>query len=762
MKIRKRLLCMALAIMLLSALVLPAASADGTHGERWNIMIVLDGSATMWSGITSDPDGLRYEAVGSFLDTLHTSGHKVGGIVFTANQRKSDNSDEAMENGIMVNTGMIDLDSASAREKIKNDIRYAERIYNDTPQTDIGTALMVAERELEKLSGNGNRSAIFLFTDGVIDVHPNHEEKAQRNLTTALDKMLENNMLLCGVYLNKDGKAYSPQIREIVCAANGIQAEGLGLGNYYVEITDPKSCAESTDKFMQLLGYSIPNPIPIPNDFTSTFRVPGVGVEEANIRLRTDSGKALPNGIEVTFTRPDGTTAPASAVASLCSVGKTYQVYKLENPASGKWTVHVRVPDNNKVAIYYTPVFSFYVGAGMQRDLPDSDMLAGRDVNVRLYLEQDGMILTDPANYREYKCEFVMTDLMSGAEVLRQEILPNGNGEYWFSHTHGYGLYEVAGEFTCDQLSVSTAPETWDTRNHVPTAGDISVKQEHSFLFDGAATYDLAERIDDLEDGKNLALAIVDYGKCNEKGISLDGMTLSVVGRESGSGQVKISVTDSQGASEILDFSVATKDLSIPIIIGIAALLLVIAIVVFFAIRGRNKTRPTGELTVDISFTDEDGYEVEMDGVVLSCPGTQGMPRSCKLSQLISRQANDEYSGLRHEYGENKFRQLQKYIGSAGKFLDSVVISPVRTKYDGKTVTAIKVKSSNGTEVLYNKSGSYISNNGAGVRLSYMVDAGDDDSLIDDDGFRDPFADDTPLDHVYEDRKSSFSDWDDI
>lgn len=759
MKIRRRKLLSFVTVlcMMISFLSVFSYAEEEFVGDRWNIMLVIDGSASLWSGITSDPDELRYEAVDSFLDTLHTSGHKVGALVFTANQRPND-SDESMLSGIAVNTGMLDLDDAESRRTIKDSVRSATRIYADTPQTDIGTALYVAEQELAKVNGNGNRSAIFLFTDGEIDVKREHRDKSTENLHTAEQRMLDNDVLLCGVFLNKDGKYISSQIRDIVCAANGINGEGIGLGNYYVEITDAKSCAESTDKFMKFLGYSIPDSIAIPNEFESSFRIPGTGVEEANIRLRTDSAQRIPDGIEVSFTLPNGSTVPAAAVAA-CSGGRTYQVYKLIKPESGTWTVHVKVPDSNKISIYYSPVFSFYIGAGIEAGTSSADMAAGQAVEVTAYLKQNDTPIVDTAAYREYSCELVVKDLRTGEES-RHAIVPDGNGKYTTLYTPTYGTFDVTANFYCDRLSVSTQALTWDLVNRAPSTSDLHIQTDYSFMHSGAKTYDLGEQFYDLEDGKNLQVEILD-SSCDLAGISLDGSSLTVVGRDCGDGVMTLSAIDSQGASSTFKVEVSTVSKTFQYGMAILICLAILTLILFLLIRRKNKARPVGELTVGVSFTDSNDYEVELDGIDLSCPGTNGVPGKCTLSQLLGREMNDEYSALHNNFPEQKIRQLQEFIDANNKFLSSVKLMPKPTKYGGKTVTGIQISSSAGAEIIYNKNSSNIMERGTVIRFNYVVRDDSDPDIMDDDGFEpDPYEDDQIL-SMAEDDAFGADEWDD-
>ena len=748
----RRILCFAMVLCSLCGLMGTAAFADGeVVGERWNIMLVIDGSASLFSdaygmgpGRGTDPDGLRFEAINSFIDTLHTRGHNVGAIVYNANQHRWDATEEGMMSAILVNTGINPLNTTNDRTGLKNAIKGAKQIKDNTYQTDTGTALLVAEQELEKVSGNGLRSAIFLFTDGLIRVYPEHEKLSMQNLQEAEDKIRKQGIVLCGVYLNSKGLEPSTEIRDIVCAANDFNPD-MNLGNYYLEITDAKSCAESTDLFMKLLGYSIPDVLPIPNDFWSEFRVPGVGVEEANIRLRTNSSDKLPAGIQVTFVLPDGTEAPAASVASYVGRGDTYQVYKVENPATGTWKVHVKVPDDNEVAIYYSPVFSFYVAADMETSVDPANMISGSTFDVKAFLVKQGQALTDPAAYREYTCELTIQNRLTG-DVETIEIQPNNKGEYILPYTIGYGEYAANITFSCDELVVSSPEQEWKTQNHDPVVRPASTWITYNFLMGSKKELDLTPNYDDMEDGKNLTLSVTG-GTCKMAGVELDGSTLKLNAAKCGDGTVEITVTDSQGASAVLRVDVQTTNTSLPIIIGIVVALLLIVLLILKLIRDKNSHSLIGELTIDLSFPDEEGAEVEMSALPLENPGTNGVKRKTNMDELLRRSLNNVTSRLCNELNrdEEKMRQLRAFAERHSSFLRKINLDVDWNNAKKRAECVVifnKVK-----ETIYNKSCNALRDGDVSLTVSYFVEdvEPDDPMNPDDDGFTDDPDDEEPL-----------------
>ena len=122
MKRNVRIVSLVLLLALVLGLGATAASADSSNiqsEDKWNIMLVIDGSGSLdhdTNGET-DPLGLRYYAVANFLGTLNDDQTNVGAIVFTANYYNNQ-SDEAMRQAIKVNTGLLPLNVPGTKDSI--------------------------------------------------------------------------------------------------------------------------------------------------------------------------------------------------------------------------------------------------------------------------------------------------------------------------------------------------------------------------------------------------------------------------------------------------------------------------------------------------------------------------------------------------------------------------------------------------------------------------------------------------------------------
>ena len=687
-----------LAAVLMLCLVAVPVFADGsssTGTEKWNIMLVVDGSASLFSGQTTDPDGLRFEAIGSFLATLDADKTNVGAIIFTANDTY-DPSDEAMRSGIKLNTGILPLTDSSAERYLLDSMQGVPQNLKSCGQTDIGTALLCAQETISALD-NGNRSAIFLFTDGLTEVDGTAAyNKSMENMETAINNIRNENIMLCGVYLNKDGKQTSNEVRNIVMNANNITDNSLSLGDLYVEITDAKSCMDSTDRFLRALGYSIrdkKDEMYFLYDVDKTIRIPGVGVEEANIRLCTSDGQPLPQGFDVSITQPDGTVISGAAASAICSTGKSYRVYKIINPMCGTWNIHVEIPEGNKVTIKYNPIFSVNVGAVMNTAPAASELHANMDVEVTGQMTQAGQILTSREAYQEYSCSLHLTSVYTG-ETLDYEIAQDGNGSFTrMISLDRYGTYDAVLEFSCDEISVCSLPTSWVLENHAPTISSMPKENVPYGLFQKQVKeLDLSAYASDLEDGQNISY-VLSGGTCDSSGVSLSGDKLALRGEVCGSGTVIVDVIDSQGAVSQLKITVTVKNMTLTMILILVGVLLVLAIAALLMIRRINGMVPSGYCTLDFQITDENNRTVSAS-LKPNAPGTGLVGRKTTLFDILNAELG--HAAI-PEINPKDLEAVRSYMQSAAaRELRDVAVKCVKGRVDkgnfnGKKVSVVQL-----------------------------------------------------------------------
>ena len=729
----KKMVSAALAVVLLLCVLVVPVYADGedAEAEKWNIMLVVDGSASLSSGQTTDPDGLRFEAIGSFLATLNAKSADVGAIIFTSNDT-DDPSDEAMQRGIKLNTGVLSMEDSSAEEYLLNAMKNVKRDDRNRGQTDIGTALLCAQETLSALD-NGRRSAIFLFTDGLTEVDgADIYNKSMENMQTAINHIREENMLLCGVYLNKDGKQASDEVRNIVMNANNVKDSSLSLGDLYVEITDAQSCMDSTDRFLRALGYGFTDDDDdeiIYESIDRTIRIPGVGVEEANIRIRTLDGQPLPTGLDVIFTQPDGTVISGAAASAICSTGSSYRVYKLTNPMSGTWKIHIELPEGNDLGIKYNPIFSVNVGAVMNTSPEVSALHANMDVEVTGQMTQSGQMLTSREAYQEYSCILSLTNAYTG-EIREYEIVQDGNGSFTkLIHLDDYNTYDVSLAFVCDKVSVRAPSTTWILENHAPTVNDLTINATYGLFQKQYKDVDLKDRATDLEDGYNLTYSIAG-GTCDLSGASISADTLSISGKVCGTGSVVINVADSQGAVSQLTIHVKAKNMTVPMILILLAILIAIAVAALLVVRHINGMVPSGYCTVDFQMADQNDKLISVS-LKPDAPGTGRVGRKTTLYDVIMSELNQTtVIGI----NPKDLSAVKSFIETeASKDLKAVSVKCVSGRVDkgnfnGKKVSVVQlaVRWDGQTNILYNNALT-IKAGPTNFDFGYYDDYGDDD-----------------------------------
>lgn len=722
----RRLISTVLLILLLMPNFFPAAYADGgsSAAKRWNIMLVVDGSGSLFSGPTTDPDELRFEAIDDLLGILQDNGNNVGALVFSANPYRND-SDEKMLEGIRMNTGLISFDGPAPdggdpKDYIIYQLRHTPKDYSSGGATDIGTALLVAENMLEEAQKeNGLDSIVFLFTDGVTELnYKGTYKKSLENMRQAEERMNESGIKLCGVFLNKNNRSKSTEVLDMVRAANGIDNNTLTLGDTYIEIADSASCHAAMQNFMRLLGFSTSPASSVPG--TITFRVPGTGAEEANIRIYSTTGESLPKDLSVTITSPDGTIYFGAEVEGICRSGRTFKNYKLVNPDSGTWTVAVDT-NSSSVGAVCELVFTMDKEAIMETSADADKIHTNMDLTVAGYLTHNGEKVNDAAEYREYSCALVLRDVATGEE-LTYEIVPNEQGKYERTiRLDQYGIFEARVEFTCDSICIQTEPQIWNMENKAPSVANADLKISYGLILNNTYKYDLAGLLSDQEDGNRLII-YVDSENCNMDAVSLNGTELLIKSKEVGDGSIDIKAVDSQGAAGTGRINVHTKNMTLIYILAVVALLVLIFAAIVIAMRKR--PRLDGELTLRVPFN---GTQVE---IPLPTPGSQ-CSRSPSLKELIDMETgagrairsacNDDYNQIVDMLAAENFNRIKI----------SIVRGKTKAK-DGKAHSVGKLKVSQGkkTSVIYNGSVKLAASND-GYDLAYYVEQDDDDDSWD-------------------------------
>lgn len=718
-------LCLILMLVSLTISLVPAPAAAQeteeiwTTGQRFNIMLVIDGSGSLISAETTDPTGMRYELLTDLMGILEDDGHRLGAVVFSGN-KGTNASDEAMQSGIRLKTDMLYVDEPApdgglVKDYISKMIIKADVDRSDRCRTDVGTALLVAERELQKAQKeNGLPSLVFLFTDGVTDVsHPPVAEKASENLQTATREMSQNGIRLFGAFLNKDGKIQSSEIADMVCAANSITRTSEQFANSYVELTDMDKCHEAVNVLMRFLGYTL-----VDDDFVfvgrmdDDFVVPGIGVEEINIRLYTSDGQDLPR-MNVILTQPDGSQITGSAVDNISRSSRTIRTIKIQKPMAGQWHLRVEVVGNTTIRCSYGKIYSMKISSDLTVSPEVSQLLVNGKATFTGILSRDGKVASDVLSYAGYTARLEIKDSMTN-EITPYDMDPAGTSFVKEMTLSEYGDYEARVVFTCDGIEVPSAFVPYSLQNHAPEISNPNPQKiKYGPMQEKTTEMDLSLYYKDAEDGKNLNLTLA-RTDCNEAGFSLNGSKLTITNAEIGEGSIVFLVTDSQGAGGEMVVKVSSKNV-LPIFIALCVgSLLALIVVLLVIIRSINGMKVEGELSVtfrNLRVGDQNSFSME-----LPMPGS-GAAKRVTLKTLVDRILKYETTRVNGLTAAMIKDALSSYRDS----LDQITLRQVIRFKKGKLVAGLQVRHEKESCILTDENEMAIDLGEIGVSLNYTA-----------------------------------------
>lgn len=177
------------------------AEENGNNDTHYNIEVVVDASGSLKR---TDPEDNRYTALDIFLQTLRENGNKVGSVVFT--------------HQIEENTGLTDMNSKNAKEKLSNQI---QSYVPDKGDTNIGLALQTAVDALNS-GDNGSEKIILLLSDGNTDMgSPEADEKSLGVERKAVEQCVADGIKVYGICLNSNGSANLQEFKDIISPTSG-------------------------------------------------------------------------------------------------------------------------------------------------------------------------------------------------------------------------------------------------------------------------------------------------------------------------------------------------------------------------------------------------------------------------------------------------------------------------------------------------------------------------------------------------------------
>lgn len=683
-----------------------AAAAQGSGAaQRWNIMLVIDRSGSLNPGkdrAGTDWNGLRYEAISSFLSVLQDDGHNIGSVVFSGTDASVASDENMRSDKVMKLREIQPIFGQSDKNALFNYIKDAGVDTNEIGGTDIGTALLMAAEQLDAMN-NGLPGAIFLFTDGGTKFHGGEAlvRRSNENRDKAIEIIKNKGIELCGALLNAGGKDHDAAVNlmDIVSRANEIQPYDEAWGNHYVEITDNVSLISSIDAFLRMLGFGFADA-----QDKEEFYVPGVGVEEVSIQLRAKNGRDLPQGVTVTLVKPDGTKIDGSTLKA--SGSKTQETYKVQNPDPGLWKINVVRPENSPVEI---GSIVFLSNANLDSRVKATplipDVIVGQPLTIECYLEQNGALITGKDAYEGYICTLSVTDCTTGDTQEYNLTLDPATGTFtqsWqFDQYNEYDVsvrFELDEEYSWENISYRSAAEHWVIANHLPKLTQSGMEKSciYSIFFGKNQAIDLTGCAVDDEDGTNLTYTVTGDNKINMDGVTLDGMELKIQPKVAGSGVVELLVADSDGGVSTMTIKLSSHSITWLIILLVVAALIVALIVINILPK---PARPEGTCPLSLSFQNWSGFGAgKLDlSVNLAPPGFNGTKYKTNLYEMIRGDLADEYSSVKQELAKKGISEdiFTQQLQSSQKILESYKISCVNQKIkdeDGQVRTVALLK----------------------------------------------------------------------
>lgn len=556
-----RTLCLALSIVLsiLQAGLFfdTARAAQNAANNRFNVVIVSDASGSM---LSTDPEGLRFEAINQFINLLAEQGNLLGAVSFADNINASEE--------------LTKVDSAEAKQKIADTLK-------NTPakgDTNIGEALQKAVTMLDEAGDKDLPSIILFLSDGNTDLKDKKDMENSLNMKAdAIQAAREKDIAIYSVCLNANKKADVSEMEQISQATGG----------EFREVGSASDLQEVFNSFYNLIyGTSTTQLLDEAFDesgvLETKFNVPGLGVEEINIIIY---GKVS----EVELFDAQGQKKDVSPMEY-----NTFTMIKSTDVSAGEWKLITKGTAGNHIKI--NMVYNTNLEVELKTQALGKVTNPKDGVKFEAYLSS-GEIKADSSNIGGYEAELIVSDAY-GKELDKFpmtvvddhfELSQNlSNGVYFVkAHVSGNSLDKTSESL--GPIEVSDKALTEEEKNNtapVPVTDKIK-KTVYIIPFkDNTVSFDLKGLAKDKED-KELHYMVASSSFIEGKDYSLgDDMVLKLYHYSLSRGDFDIKATDSKGLS--CNISIVVKSINVGVVTAIVVLiigLIVLAVMGYFAYR---------------------------------------------------------------------------------------------------------------------------------------------------------------------------------
>lgn len=556
-----RTLCLALSIVLsiLQAGLFfdTARAAQNAANNRFNVVIVSDASGSM---LSTDPEGLRFEAINQFINLLAEQGNLLGAVSFADNINASEE--------------LTKVDSAESKKKIADTLK-------NTPakgDTNIGEALQKAVTMLDEAGDKDLPSIILFLSDGNTDLKDKKDMENSLNMKAdAIQAAREKDIAIYSVCLNANKKADVSEMEQISQATGG----------EFREVGSATDLQEVFNSFYNLIyGTSTTQLLDEAFDesgvLETKFNVPGLGVEEINIIIY---GKVS----EVELFDAQGQKKEVFPVEY-----NTFTMIKSTDVSAGEWKLITKGTAGNHIKI--NMVYNTNLKVELKSEALGKVTNPKDGVKFEAYLSA-GEIKADSSNIAGYEAELVVSDAY-GKELDKFpmtivddhfELNKNfENGVYFVkAHVSGNSLDKTSESL--GPIEVSDKALTEEEKNNTPPVPVNEKIKKTVYIIpfrDNTVSFDLKGLAKDKED-KELHYMVASSSFIEGKDYSLgDDMVLKLYHYSLSRGDFDIKATDSKGLS--CNISIVVKSINVGVVTAIAVLiigLIVLAVMGYFAYR---------------------------------------------------------------------------------------------------------------------------------------------------------------------------------
>ena len=570
-----------------------SAAADGV-ANRFNVVFVIDGSGSI---LSTDSDGLRYEAIDLFLGLLPASGNYVGGIVF--------------DDTILEKEDIAYISSIPDKKGISDMFRYT----NPDGFTDIGLAVSEAVKMLESGGDSSLPSAIILLSDGNTYLsNKNAYTKSDKLKSDAIKSAQQNGYKVYSVCLNANNKANPSELSEISSATGGKSFEVKSAADLKKVFTEFFSLIYSCTTQNIFDGK-----LPSSGTLEKSFPVPSVGVKELNILINFDDEPS-----HISLLQPSGIVMPDAELANLKMQGKTFSVIKIDNPLPGEWKITVNGSANKNINIDLVlntdiEIVSSIEGEQDSYNLEDKPVLSAQ-------IYSNGSPVTNQEVYLSSTASVVFK---KGADITELPMTAVNNGYKSSFSFDSFGSYYATPKIVIDGIEYFGKTFVLNVGNTPPVPKSNTIEQDFTIwpFSNRTVKIDLKENVSDKED-KFLSFWVDSSDLIENTSYELSDGVLTITADGAGSSHFIIMAADSMGLScsfEVILNSLSSTGIIIKYTSIICAVLIVIAAIILIR---KNSLRFDGQITVD-SFNNQTGaYEA---------PQTiEPIKGKCSLKNIIS------------------------------------------------------------------------------------------------------------------------------